>query len=248
MTGTSEPGGTAARQPGRISKAITRLFMKRATIAAIEDVADRFRLVTLEGEALRGVTWTPGQKVQIAMGSAFVARTYTPIDWDAATGRTRLLGYAHGDGPGSAWLSGLAVGDQCDVFGPRGSLDLGKLTPPLALVGDETSIGLAYALMPMPAVGTVSSCFEVGDIDGCGRVLAHLGIERATLVPRRQDDTHIDDLIAALDMSISAGSSFVLTGKAGTIQRVRRHLKQLDVSAARIFAKAYWAPGKRGLD
>lgn len=38
------------------------------------------------------------------MGSAFVARTYTPIDWDPVAGRTRIRGYAHGDGPGSAWV------------------------------------------------------------------------------------------------------------------------------------------------
>jgi hypothetical protein len=55
-------------------------------------IGDRFRLITLEGLALAGVTWTPGQKIQIAMGSAFVARTYTPIEWDAAAGRTRILG------------------------------------------------------------------------------------------------------------------------------------------------------------
>lgn len=59
---------------------ITSLFLKRATVAAVEDVVPCFRLVTLEGLALRDVVWTPGHKLQIGMGSTFVARTYTPID------------------------------------------------------------------------------------------------------------------------------------------------------------------------
>ncbi len=41
------------------------------------------------------------------MGPAFVARTYTPIEWDAIAGGTRILGYTHGEGPGSAWIGNL---------------------------------------------------------------------------------------------------------------------------------------------
>jgi NADPH-dependent ferric siderophore reductase len=119
--------------------------MKPATVTANEPLADRFRLITLEGDALKGVGWRPGQKVQVAMGSAFVTRTYTPIEWNASAGRICFLGYAHGDGPGSAWVRAVAPGDTCDIFGPRGSLDTSALSGPLVIVGDETSIGLAYA-------------------------------------------------------------------------------------------------------
>jgi len=47
--------------------------MKRAIVVATEQLADRFRLITIEGAALKGTAWTPGQKILIAMGSAFVA-------------------------------------------------------------------------------------------------------------------------------------------------------------------------------
>lgn len=59
--------------PGRLGKALLRLMMKRATVIATEQLADRFRLITLGGPAFKGVAWTPGQKIQVAMGSAFVA-------------------------------------------------------------------------------------------------------------------------------------------------------------------------------
>jgi NADPH-dependent ferric siderophore reductase len=238
----------AAKAPGRLSKALLGLFMKRAAIAAVEDVADGFRLVTLRGAALEGVSWVPGRKVQVAMGSAFVARTYTPLDWDAAAGSTRILGYAHGGGPGSAWLRGLRGADGCELFGPRSSLDTGGATLPLAAFGDETSIGLAYALASTNRLDPMRCCFEVNDIRSASQVLARLGLEQATLVGKRGDDAHLSDLEAALGPTVAAGGSFVLTGKASTIQLLRQNLRWEGVSTGRILTKAYWAPGKRGLD
>ena len=111
MLAPATPDRPVARAPGRLGRALTGLWMKRASLVANEPVADRFHLITLEGPALRGVAWLPGQKVQIAMGSAFVTRTYTPIDWDPSAGRTRILGWSHGDGPGSAWVRTASPGD-----------------------------------------------------------------------------------------------------------------------------------------
>ena len=238
----------APKAPGRFSKALIGLFMKRARIAAVEDVADRFRLVTFEGDALQGIAWAPGHKVQIAMGSAFATRTYTPVDWDVTQGRTRILGYAHGDGPGSAWLSGLCIGDECDIFGPRRSLDIGPAASPLTAFGDETSIGLVHALASINRLEAARACFEVSDVASSRQVLARLGLEGARLISRRSEDAHVEDLQAALGAPAAAGASFILTGKASTIQRLRQTLKLLDVPAGRILTKAYWATGKSGLD
>ena len=63
------------KEPGRLSKALMRLWMKPGTIVANVQLADHFHLITLEGPALVDVAWLPGQKVQIAMGSAFATRT-----------------------------------------------------------------------------------------------------------------------------------------------------------------------------
>lgn len=257
-----------ARTPGRLSRALLRLLMKRATVVAIEAPADRFRLITLEGPALQGVAWTPGQKIQIAMGSAFVARTYTPIDWDAVAGRTSLLGYAHGSGdggsgddsggddssgPGSRWLRSARPGDPCDLFGPRKSVDVPDTRAPLALFGDETSIGLACALTRREHPRPIACHFEVNDAASASRLAATLGIGAPALYPRREDDEHVPEahvreMEATLPALADGGATFVLTGKAGTLQRLRQGLKRLAVPPARIVTKAYWAPGKSGLD
>lgn len=236
------------KPPGRLSQALTRLLMKRATVAAIEPLAPRFRLVTLEGPELAGVTWTPGQKIQIAMGSAFVARTYTPMAWAISEGRARFLGYAHGDGPGSAWLQALEPGAECDVFGPRPSLDVAGLAGPVVIVGDETSMGLAHALAAQDSARTLSCVLEVEDVDHARAVATRLGLPDAALFKRLPDDAHIEAMADALASRAAAGASFVLTGRAGAIQKLRHSLKLNGVSPGRITTKAYWAPGKVGLD
>jgi NADPH-dependent ferric siderophore reductase len=249
MMGAIEPTALSGRRmPGRLDRALIRLLMKPATIVASEEVAKGFRLVTMEGPALQGVAWTPGQKVQIAMGSAFVARTYTPIEWNPVAGRACILGVTHDGGPGSRWLSDIAPGDRCDVFGPRTSLSLDRMPGPLVICGDETSLGLAYAAVYHLAGWDVSILLEVADPERAQQVAAALGLRHIALVARRADDSHLPAMADMLLDQAGRGASFALTGRAQAIQALRRALKARQVPSARIATKAYWAPGKTGLD
>ncbi|MBR1222947.1 siderophore-interacting protein [Bradyrhizobium sp. U87765 SZCCT0131] len=222
--------------------------MRPARVAAVETLSPRFRLVDIEGEALRDVTWAAGQKIQVSVGGGLSTRTYTPVMWDAGRGRTRLLAFAHGDGLGSRWVSSLRAGDRCQFFGPRRSLDLSALAAPIALFGDETSFGLATLLREDPPTAGAIQTFEVSDAAEARAVLASIGIDQATLIERRADDGH---LVAAADevlRCIGSGADVALTGRAPSIQRVGRALKAAGVRSTRIRTKAYWAPGKTGLD
>jgi NADPH-dependent ferric siderophore reductase len=236
-----------ARAPGRLGRTLIRLMMKHARVAANEALGDRYRLVTLEGPDLRGVQWIAGEFIQLAMGSAFRARAYTPIDWDAAAGRMRLLGYLHGGGPGSAWVGGVRPGEECDFFGPRRSLDVRHIAGPIVFCGDETAIGLAHALIHENPSRRVTCHFEVDDLADGRAAAAGLGIGAATTFSARQPG---EGHLAALEESLAeAGNAhFVLAGKVGTVQRLRQTLRQRGVTSARILPKAYWAPGKAGLD
>lgn len=247
MLPLESPKRPAAR-PGRLTQALLRLLMRQALVVAAEPLGDRFRLITVEGAALKDVAWTAGQKIQIAMGSAFVTRTYTPIEWNASAGRACILAFAHGDGPGSNWVRGVQPGDTCDIFGPRASLDASRMTGKLAVFGDETSIGLAYALAHRDPSRPVTCYFEVGDVTNARRVVTQLGLGEASLFAREDDDAHWPAMAAAIPALVADGASFALTGKAATVQRLRQILKRHDVPAAGIVTKAYWAPGKTGLD
>jgi NADPH-dependent ferric siderophore reductase len=230
-------------------RALVRLLMKQARVAEVESVAEGFRLIMLESPEFQGVQWVPGQKVQIAMGSAFVTRTFTPIEWDAAAGRTRILGYAHGQGPGSVWVREVSAGDACDVFGPRASLDVGDARMPV-VIGDETSIGLAHALvLGDSARSSALPClFEVRAAASVRAVIARLHLDAAELFECIENDAHLEGIEHRLPALAAAGATFVLTGKAPSIQRLRRVLKDAGVASSRVVTKAYWAPGKTGLD
>ncbi len=222
--------------------------MRPACVAAVETLSPHFRLVDLQGEALRNVDWVAGQKVQVSMGTGLSARTYTPMSWALDRGRTRLLAFGHGDAPGSRWASGLRVGDACQFFGPRRSLDLSGLEAPLVLFGDETSFGLAAALRASPRAGSVISVFEASDVAESRLVLEAVGLGPATLIERTAADAHLAAVEAEMVRLAASGAHFVLTGKASSIQRVSQGLKAVGVGSARVKAKAYWAPGKIGLD
>ncbi len=242
---TNPPSQTSSSpQPGRFGRVLIRMFMKPATITGVETIGDGFRLMTLESPTFDGVEWIPGQKIQIALGSAFVNRTYTPIQWDAGAGKTRILAYAHGVGPGSEWVRAAKSGDPCHIFGPRASLDLTALSSPLLLFGDETSFGLALTAM-RPGLQCL---FETNSTEISRPILERVGLGASHLFARMPQDEHLDQIEQRLDERAASGASFVLTGRAPSIQRLRQTLKVLGVPASRIKTKAYWAPGKTGLD
>lgn len=232
--------------PGRVTRALRRWIMRPARVATVETLSPHFRLIDLEGEALKGVTWLPGQKVQVAIGSGFSSRTYTPISWDANAGRTRLLAFLHGDGPGSRWAASLLQGEGCQFLGPRSSLDVPGADAPVVLFGDESTFGLGAALQ---REGVAAEwVFEVSDAAESRAVLTAIGLAQATVIERREGDAHLSAIGADLSRHVARGARFVLTGKAQSIQSVSKALKKSGVAPSNVKSKAYWSPGKTGLD
>jgi ferric-chelate reductase (NADPH) len=221
--------------------------MRAARVATVEHLSAHFRRLALEGDELKSVDWTPGDQIQIAVGAGLMARTYTPISWDRDKGRTHILAFIHGEAPACRWFNASHPGDSCEFLGPRKSLGLIDLNSPAVVFGDETCFGLAAALNGALPAGGIRHVFEVSDVSESQAVLDTIGI-RATLIQRAAGDAH---LVAAREMVVSlagADAQLVLGGKASSIQQVRKALKAIDIGSARVRSKAYWAPGKTGLD
>lgn len=237
------------RRPGLLERTFDRLLLRNARVAAVQRVSERFRLIDLEGDALQGAAWAPGHKLQVKVAGPFTARTFTPIVFDAERGRTRILGYAHGTGPGSDWLRRVQVGDACQVFGPHRSLALGDLTGPVVLHGDETSFGLAAAVVAAMAGRGVPRCvFEVDSIAEATLALQAVGMEASLLVERSDEACRMQAASGLWSQCSGDGTVFVLTGRAQSIQQAHQALKARGVPGSRIVSKAYWAPGKAGMD
>jgi NADPH-dependent ferric siderophore reductase len=130
-------------KPTRLDRILYRIFARDLAVVGANDIAPHFRLITLQSDSLRGFSWVPGQKIQVAMGTALVARTYTPIKFDSGSGQFQLIAFAHDAGPGAEWVRSIKPGEVFKVFGPTSSLDLRFAAASLVMVGDETSIALS---------------------------------------------------------------------------------------------------------
>lgn len=229
-----------------IKKALSKLIqpmLREARVERVTDVAKRFRRIDLEGDALRGPRCAAGDKLQVMVDGDF--RTYTPFAFDGAAGRLSLLAFLHESGPGARWAGAVEAGARVHVFGPRGSVPLAELPSPVVLVGDETSIAVGRALDELGKGGAV--VFEVEDVDAARAAAEAIGLGGARFVARFDGEGHVETLWSAVKDALKPTGSLVLTGKAQTIQSLRS-LSRRDATGLTQKNKAYWAPGKRGLD
>jgi ferric-chelate reductase (NADPH) len=242
-----------ARQPAArgslFEHAISRLLMRPARVTETVTLSATFRLIDLDSEALKDCAWSPGDKIELEFDGGLTARSYTPIVVDRAAGRTRLLANSRGTGPGSEWVRGVALGDECHILGPRNSLDLSTLTPPAVVFGDETSFGLAAALQRSALNPRgLHAIFEVNALSESLMVLDTMGIMASAVIERRPDQSHLAEVTETILRVMDDRTTFVLTGRSASIRHVARALKGRDVTARRLKMKAYWTPERAGLD
>ena len=235
-----------------LSDTAASIFSRTAEITAIVEHGPHFRTIELQGDAVKKAVWAPGHKLQVRTEPVGLSlRTYTPTAWDTATGTTRLLAYAHGNGPGSKWVMAAALGDGCQFFGPRPSLKLDDLPDSMVFAGDETSFAsLAAWSGTHPGHQPAVQVFEVDDPDESGRVLETLGLPPACLITRQEDSSHLDELSRAVVDALSGrpDATLCITGKAQTIARVRYELKSVGLGGRRSAVSAYWDQNRKGLD
>lgn len=221
---------------GRLLKLLGGIALREAGIDEAHDLGRRYRLLHLSGEGVATPGFEPGDKVQVLLPSDDV-RTYTPIGWN---GRSSLLVYLHSAvTPGPRWARAAKAGDRLRFIGPQRSLQL----PPgkAVLVGDETSIAVAAAYARGRSVVAV---IEADDVDEARAAAAAVGLGDARIV-RREGAGYRALADAALAAGAGdAGAVIGITGGAALIQGVRALVRE----RATVKVKAYWAPGKVGLD
>lgn len=253
---SSTTGPSRPQRPGRLVSLLLDLSTRQAEVRHVEAIGAHFRLITLEGEQLRGQRWTPGDMVQIILSGATLLgpwelRSYTPLAFDAETGAAKVLGYVHGQGPGADWFASVGAGTRCRIVGPRYALSPPKAARQAVFFGDETSFSTAIAMRETPAgYRDVRFIFEVNSIEDARVVVERFGMEDAAkLVVREEGDRHLAAVEREmLDAYRTAEASHgVLTGKASSIQRLYKALKEAGVQGRQLTNVAYWAPGKKGL-
>jgi ferric-chelate reductase (NADPH) len=228
-------------------RALRRWLLHSSRVVAVESLSANFRLIDLQGDALKEVEWLPGQQIQITTGAGLVGRTYTPMSWDRDRGFTRILIFLHGDGPGCTWARSVRTGGLHDFFGPTRQLKL-VLEEPFTLFGDETAFGLGLALQNAATADVRPRfLFEVCDLEESRRALESIGLRDASLIKRENGGEHLAEVASRLSGAADELHQIALTGNARSIQRIKKSMAMRAERVPRFAVKPYWSPGKTGM-
>jgi ferric-chelate reductase (NADPH) len=134
------------------------------------------------------------------------------------------------------------------VMRPKDSLDFRSVQGDAIFFGDETSLAAAQALQG--CFGKAVVVLEVESAEAVQVVASRLGLGRLELIERQPNGYHLDTVVAELMEQAAALRSpqWVFTGQARSIQTVQKLLKAKGVALAGSKVRAYWSPGKTGMD
>jgi NADPH-dependent ferric siderophore reductase len=219
------------------------------SVADVVDVGPRMRRITLTGQALTSFVALPGQDVVVHVSDGHgggVSRRYTIRNLDTAACRLDLDIVMHGHGPGAAWAASVAVGDDVEVFGPRGKVVLADAGWQL-FVGDESAIPAIAEMVAALPIGTTSvAVIEVTDADDEQPIPATGPVDVRWL--RRLDTPPgeselLDRAVASIEIPDVERHAY-LFGESRSVRRLRDDLGGRGLHPHEISAKGYWNLGR----
>ncbi|WP_436534010.1 siderophore-interacting protein [Actinoplanes sp. HUAS TT8] len=225
-------------------------MVRRAPVRAITPVTPSMVQIGLSGPALRDLTWTPGQHLNVLPGSPSGLiealrkgwRSYTVWDYDPA-GSLELRVVTHGhEGPGTRWATSVRVGDEVAVTPPEGRLTVRPEAPYHLVVGEETgSVAMGAIIRALPAGSAVYGVIEVDTPDD--RPDLPRGEELQWAYRNGAGAASSPALLGALKtlrLPDEPGVAYV-AGEARTCQKVRAHLiHERGWPRAGVRLHAYW--------
>lgn len=211
---------------------------KRAVVTEIQDLAPRVRCIRIAGNELKGIDWTPGQKVKLKVDDW--SRSYTPARVDSEAGWMDIVFFLHGNGSASQWAAGVVEGERVRFNGPVNSMPGPEGTPDWALfLGDETAIGLAAALLEaLPGSVNVLGAIELDEIDS--HAVEAFGLPLTAAI---RTEVYGESLLHWLQSTeLPDGEGMVwISGEAMSALALRQVLKSRSLERVRCKTKAYWS-------
>lgn len=218
-------------------------------VADIVDVGPRMRRITVGGAALASLVALPGQDLVVHVSDGHggsVSRRYTIRNLDNAMRLLDLDVVMHGHGPGAAWAASVAIGDDVEVFGPRGKVRLSDAGWQL-FAGDESAIpAIAEMIAVLPPHAAGVALIEVADADDeqpvtATQLLDVRWLHRGSTQPGESE--LLDRAVAALEIP-DADRHMYLFGESRVVRRLRDELSGRGLHAHEISAKGYWNIGR----
>jgi NADPH-dependent ferric siderophore reductase len=174
-----------------------------------------------------------------------VVRTYTPRQFDVASGTLEVQFVLHGMGPASEWAEQARAGDQLAIAGPGGRFSLEPAADRWWIGGDESALpAIGTLLEALPASATAEVHLEVAGADD---EIPLASPAQTTFVwhQRRSADAWGADLLdAARNAALGDGTRVWAACEAAAVRRIRAHfLAERQVPASQLVTRGYWRIG-----
>lgn len=216
-----------------------------------ESITPGLRKVRFEGEFRKNRDFIPGMVIEFRV-SETEYRHYTPSYYDADNGICDVLFYLHDKGPGSKWAASLRDGDEVKLIGPAGKIKYQPESYYHLVFGDETSLSQFYCMHQAFVKDGKKYLFIYESDTANSQWTEKLGLEN-TIVTEKSDLHPAQESIRFI-RNISENewkqwqsASVYLTGRAKSVQAMRKALTERGIAFKQIKTEPYWSEGKAGL-
>lgn len=174
-------------------------------------------------------------------------RNYTVAFHDKEEGVFDILFHIHGEGVGSRYIDMLKANDELFISPPRGKDLYNPGLKQQFFFGDETSLGVAAAFLPVLKKNGHQFRFYFELHDENREVPELLKLEEYTIFPKNNSFRE-EKWVAGLPFFKTdhrEAANFALVGNVRSVQTFRKVLK--DRTQGTIHSQGYWLEGKKGL-
>lgn len=220
-------------------------------VTLTENMTSGLRKVRFEGEFRKNKDFIPGMVIEFRV-SETEYRHYTPSYYDADKGICEVLFYLHDKGPGSKWAASLQDGEEVKLIGPGGKIKYQPESYHHLVFGDETSLSQFYCLNQAFVKDEKKYLFIYESDSPNSQWAEKLGLkntivtEKSDLYPAQESIRFIQN-ISDNDWKQWQSASVYLTGRAKSVQAMRKALTDRGIAFKQIKTEPYWSEGKAGL-
>jgi len=174
-------------------------------------------------------------------------RNYTVAYYDTKNEIFDIIFHIHGNGTGSKYIDTLKMNDEIFIGPPRGIKLYDPSVKQQFFFGDETSLGVTLAFLPLLKMNNhqFQFYFELDELNN--NVPELLGLENFTVFPKNhsfRNEKWINEL-PLFQTDEWKIANFALVGNVKSVQTFRKVLK--DKTRRNIYSQGYWLEGKEGL-
>ncbi|MGI9652089.1 siderophore-interacting protein [Chryseobacterium sp. RLHN22] len=174
-------------------------------------------------------------------------RNYTVSYHNKENGVFDIIFHIHGNGVGSKFIESLKVSDELFISPPRGKKLYEQNEQRQFFFGDETSLGVAFAILPLLKKNNHQFQFYFELDEENKSVPELLELENYTVFAKNnsfRNEKWLNTLPLFQTQEWNK-SNFALVGNAKSVQIFRKVLK--DKKQGNIYSQGYWLEGKKGL-